>query len=470
MALWIALPVQLPGSRLLFTIKTPGKLMLAGEWSILEIGNSCVVLPINRFVTTTVHSSSDFVLHAPDVFLDNIQFSFNKILTLNEQLSSEQEKRFSLTRQTIELTLQYLQEVGKKIQPCTFNINSQEMLYQGKKIGLGSSAAVCVSVCTALIKQHGYDVEKFSTKMIIFKLACIAHFLAQGKCGSGFDIAASTFQVSLHYKRFDPDWLAHQVTIQSLKTIIHQNWPHLHIEHIMLPTDLHLSVGYVGKSASTTQLVQKIRQFKKQESTRYKEIFHDINEVVLELLKALKMCNKQKFDSSSIITSSNRRRHAELVSQHPNVIPHVLTNELYLDPEKQVQAYAQVASARRQGDISTKRNSKSNRTCSIIEPPDYKTTIIDCMKKNRKLLRMLDQEANVALETPELITLIDTALTHADAAKFSGAGGGDCGIALSFTAQKETLIHALWRASEIVPLDVQPLQHAAASSHQFLSQ
>ena len=59
--------------------------------------------------------------------------------------------------------------------------------------------------------------------------------------------------------------------------------------------------------------------------------------------------------------------------------------------------------------------------------------IIDLINQNRDLLENLGTESAIELETKELKLLIGTAQAcGAAAAKISGAGGGDCGIAVCF--------------------------------------
>ena len=35
-------------------VKSPGKIMLAGEWSVLESGNLCIVMTVDKFVEASI--------------------------------------------------------------------------------------------------------------------------------------------------------------------------------------------------------------------------------------------------------------------------------------------------------------------------------------------------------------------------------------------------------------------------------
>ncbi|MCP6711152.1 hypothetical protein NL489_27790, partial [Klebsiella pneumoniae] len=58
----------------------------------------------------------------------------------------------------------------------------------------------------------------------------------------------------------------------------------------------------------------------------------------------------------------------------------------------------------------------------------------------------------VDIETPQLKLLCDIAETYGAAAKTSGAGGGDCGIAIIGDSKHRQSIYESWKASHIKPL------------------
>ncbi|MEU7646369.1 phosphomevalonate kinase [Streptomyces huasconensis] len=74
----------------------------------------------------------------------------------------------------------------------------------------------------------------------------------------------------------------------------------------------------------------------------------------------------------------------------------------------------------------------------------------------RRLLAGLDDEAGLGIFTTELTALCDTAEAVGGAAKPSGAGGGDCGIALlDATAEAEiSLLRERWTAVGLLPVPI----------------
>jgi phosphomevalonate kinase len=70
------------------------------------------------------------------------------------------------------------------------------------------------------------------------------------------------------------------------------------------------------------------------------------------------------------------------------------------------------------------------------------------------LLARLGEELGLPIVTPALRRLVDVAARVGAAAKPSGAGAGDCGIALVRSSQDAQRLHAAWQKAGITPLPV----------------
>ena len=82
---------------------------------------------------------------------------------------------------------------------------------------------------------------------------------------------------------------------------------------------------------------------------------------------------------------------------------------------------------------------------------DNKDQMIMLLKKNRELLQELGAKSGVQIETAVLKKLSDIADKHG-AGKVSGAGGGDCGIAVVSDLGRQIKVE--WKKEDIMPLDV----------------
>ena len=111
---------------------------------------------------------------------------------------------------------------------------------EGKKLGLGSSAAVLVASLGADAILRGKNLDDPDVRSEIFARARDAHARVQSG-GSGVDVAASTYGGTLRYA-------------------LHAGRPW--VVHTVLPDDLLFAVYFSGKSARTSELRAKVLQAK----------------------------------------------------------------------------------------------------------------------------------------------------------------------------------------------------------------
>ncbi len=84
------------------------------------------------------------------------------------------------------------------------------------------------------------------------------------------------------------------------------------------------------------------------------------------------------------------------------------------------------------------------------------------IKKNRHALARVGMEAGVDIETDVLKTLCDIAERCGGAGKSSGAGGGDCGIAVMTTHDQVDRLEERWTSVGIEPLSLRMAPQGAA--------
>jgi len=138
-----------------------------------------------------------------------------------------------------------------------------------------------------------------------------------------------------------------------------------------LPKKIHVSIGFVGKKASTFELLGKMKLWRRKNKTTYAVIIDAIGDVVERLIQVI--------------------QKGALLSN---------------DEQKEV---------------------------------------IALVEENRALLQKLSTCSGLELETPELKLLADIVEQCGGAGKFSGAGGGDCGIAICFKPRVAQAILSEWR-------------------------
>jgi len=95
----------------------------------------------------------------------------------------------------------------------------------------------------------------------------------------------------------------------------------------------------------------------------------------------------------------------------------------------------------------------AERAAAAVERGDG-AALLDAVASTADLLARLGDEVGIPIVTPALARLVAAARRVGAAAKPSGAGGGDCGIALATSEAQADAVRAAWRAEGIVPLPV----------------
>jgi ERG8-type phosphomevalonate kinase len=81
------------------------------------------------------------------------------------------------------------------------------------------------------------------------------------------------------------------------------------------------------------------------------------------------------------------------------------------------------------------------------------------------LLAALGREAGIPIVTPDLARLVALARRAGAAAKPSGAGGGDCGIALARSAEEAAVVRAAWEGDGLIPLPLSIATEGVRHTH-----
>ncbi|KAI1862104.1 uncharacterized protein JN550_010569 [Neoarthrinium moseri] len=162
-------------------------------------------------------------------------------------------------------------------------------LKDANKTGLGSSAALVTALTAALLSHYlptsVFDVSTEEGKRILHNLAQAAHCAAQGKVGSGFDIAAAVYG-SCRYRRFSPSILknlpepgtagfAPAVT----KLVESAAWDYeISKEGVTLPPGVALRMCDVDCGSQTVGMVKKVLAWREQDVAGSKKIWDTLQE------------------------------------------------------------------------------------------------------------------------------------------------------------------------------------------------
>jgi len=148
------------------SFSAPGKLVIAGEYAVLE-GFEALAVSIGRRAHVTAEESTSNALYK----------SRNKLL---KSIADEFAAR------------------GLELPPVALKLDSSELHMRSDKkqlkLGLGSSSAIAVALTAALLRMADYDIQD------AFRIAFSAHRRFNNHRGSGIDVATCYYGGAIRYK------------------------------------------------------------------------------------------------------------------------------------------------------------------------------------------------------------------------------------------------------------------------------
>ena len=268
----------------LITEQAPGKLYIAGEYAVLEQDCPAILVAVNQFirVSITKSKSSTGSIHSKQYSQDSIHW----VRRGAQMVIDNRDNPFEYILSAINLTERFCLEKHIKLRVYDLHVNSDLDSADGKKYGLGSSAAVTVATVKAILRF--YNVP-FSNELV-YKLSAISHYSVQGN-GSAGDIAASVYGGWIAYQTFDKKWLKRELTQKSLSEVVDEAWPGLKIQLLTPPEGMNLLIGWSQKPASTSRLVDETNANKAALNVEYKQFLQQSRKCVLRMIDGFEQGN-----------------------------------------------------------------------------------------------------------------------------------------------------------------------------------
>ncbi|MCY1570356.1 phosphomevalonate kinase [Staphylococcus pettenkoferi] len=262
--------------------KAPGKLYIAGEYAVTEPGYKSILIAVDRFVTATIEDSevAQGSIHSKALHHEPVNFKRNEDQIVVSDLHAAKQLKYVIT--AIEVFEQYARSKGMELKHFHLTIDSNLDDASGHKYGLGSSAAVLVSVVKALNEFYQLNLSN----LFIYKLAVIANMKLQSLSSCG-DIAVSVYTGWLAYSTFDHEWVKQQIEETSVNEVLKKNWPGLHIEPLQAPENMEILIGWTGSPASSPHLVSEVKRLKSDPSF-YGRFLEQSHACVEKLIHAFK--------------------------------------------------------------------------------------------------------------------------------------------------------------------------------------
>ena len=261
----------------MITEQAPGKLYIAGEYAVLEQDCPAILVAVNQFIRVSIikSKSTTGLIHSKQYS----QSSIHWVRRGAKMVIDNRDNPFEYILAAIYYTEHFCLEQKVKMQVYDLYINSDLDSSDGKKYGLGSSAAVTVATVKAILRF--YNVP-FSNELV-YKLSAISHYSVQGN-GSAGDIAASVYGGWIAYQTFDKNWLSNELAQKSLSEVVNEAWPGLRIQLLTPPAELKLMIGWSQKPASTSRLVDETNANKAALNGEYQEFLKLSRICVLKMI------------------------------------------------------------------------------------------------------------------------------------------------------------------------------------------
>ena len=390
----------------------PGKILWIGGYSVIERPNVSFVTGVNKrvFAKFETLDSQKAIFIIPQ-FNAKVEAKVEGgQIVFESGLSEEERNAIKFVRSAAEFSLKYLIAKGKQVKGfCLTTVSDPAFAVNGGKSGLGSSAAVTVATVASILNAYGFSIE--SNKDNIHKIAQLAHSKAQGKVGSGFDVAAATFG-GHSYVRYSPSLIeniSEDANPKEILNLVETTWDYI-IRPLAMPRGFIPVIGnIVGESASTSEMVKRVNAFKAANSELYRKLMSEINDANKAAIDALSEINK---------LAENEQEKYKLVLEAVN---------------------------------NSKKVEGIEEEIKIFN--DFKLAF----NAGRLLTKKLGELSGVQIESDEYSELINETVNNgAFVAKLPGAGGGDSIVAICLSRAAKIRVESFWRSykKKIEPLDL----------------
>lgn len=417
----------------------PGKLYIAGEYAVVD-GAAAIAVAVNCYVTITIEDENLQLTTTPRKNYYGIITSKNEkykpllwtrsltqaIAILDDEHDAStysgaltdatpgteaerSAKYYAYVLAAMRVVDAYARECNApNMERRLYNLHVDSELddaKSGRKYGLGSSAAVTVATVRALCEWYGLSV---STPTVA-KLALIVSSTV-AKSGSGGDVAASAYGGWIMYRAYNREWLGAELTLvesgeSSFSKLLRKKWPRLEVRRLNVSPSLKLLVGWTGSPASSAELVSSV----------------------------------ESGAGSNAGSNAGSGAGYDAAETQPSV---------QTQPSRQTLPFTYE-------DFCACSEACVQRLIIALESYDL-LGIARGFACNRQLLNDLGALTGTTIETPQLTELIESATNVGLPAKTSGAGGGDCGIAVVSVddTDRADFVKLRWKEKKIQPLNL----------------
>lgn len=380
----------------------PGKLYIAGEYAVVD-GSAAIVVAVNRYVTVKVDDENLLAL-APESrkyygVIASEKENYNPIFwtrASDGSIEIPNDEKYAYIFAAMRVIDSYASECSAP----NLDRKSYNLHISSElddaKSGRKYGLGSSAAITVATVRALCKWYGLKPDVPTICKLSLIASSMVK-KSGSGGDVAASSCGGWILYRAYDRDWL-----------------------------ESELGLIKSGESDFSKLLRKKWPRLE----------FKRIN--VPKTLKLLVGWTGSPASSAQLVSSVE----SSVESSASSEIAHPFTYQDFCN----------------QSEVCVQKLAQSLEKSSIKE--SELNNISACFAQNRELLQKLSALTGTLIETPKLTRFIEDANFAGIPAKTSGAGGGDCAIALTTIYEKNRVesMKSAWENHGIMPLNIEVAQ------------
>ncbi|KAH9883799.1 ribosomal protein S5 domain 2-type protein [Xylariomycetidae sp. FL2044] len=321
-------------------VSAPGKVLLAGGYLVLDREYTALVFGLSARISAVAQEIktsqgvqlTEIVVDSPQFLEAQWRFGYHLApdqggIKVTQLLGSNINNPNPFVETTLSYVLSYIHsaanhQASHTFDPAQFTILADNDYYSqphsitgteknptrfakfpttlrdAHKTGLGSSAALVTSLTAALLTYYLpptiFNLATEQGKRTLHNLAQAAHCAAQGKVGSGFDIATAVYG-SCRYRRFSPSVLkslpeagapgfAHAL----MECIDGDEWDvEISKDGVSLPEGLVVRMCDVDCGSQTVGMVKKVLAWREAQPELAKKVWDDLQAQNLDLGRIL---------------------------------------------------------------------------------------------------------------------------------------------------------------------------------------
>lgn len=254
-------------------VSASGKVILAGEYAVLE-GAPCLVMATDRRLVMDFIPAEPGQLVIDTAGLSEVRTTLAWQAGEWRELNVSPHGRFDLVVRLFNFLSKVDAFQASLLRGWHFIIDSRALFDADYKLGLGSSAALTVSLISGLWRLLGGTTAGYEQQ---WQQCFLAHNYAQQKSGSGADIAGALCGGVLCFtnERFKNECFTNGCSLAQNRSVRLQSWS--------VPDELHMAFYWSGKSAHTPTLLKRLDRWRAHHEHDYRKLQAQMNEVMQHL-------------------------------------------------------------------------------------------------------------------------------------------------------------------------------------------